>query len=145
MKNYTVYAQLYLRLAVGFGFISAVLDRVGWLGPAGAPNIAWGGWDSFLKYTHVLLPFLPEGISNFIGLLATLAEVILGLLVIVGYKTRYVAIGSFLLTLIFAISMAVSLGLQSPFNYSVFAVSGGSLLLSAIPEYKWSIDKLLAR
>ena len=145
MKNHINYSQLYLRLAIGIGFISAVLDRIGWAGPIGTPNVSWGTWDPFLKYTHSLLPFLPKGISDVMALLATIAEVVFGILIIVGFNTRLMAIGSFLLTLVFAICMTLFFGLKSPLNYSVFAVSAGSLLLSAIPEYKWSIDNLLRR
>jgi uncharacterized membrane protein YphA (DoxX/SURF4 family) len=142
MKNHTNYSQLYLRLAIGLGFIYPVLDRIGWVGAAGETNIAWGNWQAFLDYTHVLMPILPRGLSDVMGLIATLAEVLFGVLLIVGFKTRYVAIGSFILTLSFAICMTITLGIKAPFNYSVFAVSAGALLLSAIPYYRWSIDNL---
>jgi putative oxidoreductase len=123
MKNHTNYSQLYLRLAIGLGFIIPVLDRIGWLGAAGQPNISWGNWQAFLDYTYLLMPVLPRGLSDFMGLIATLAEVLFGVLLIIGFKTRYVAIGSFILTLSFAICMTMTLGIKSPFNYSVFAVS----------------------
>ena len=142
MKNYTSYAQLYLRLALGIGFILPVLDRTGVFGPAGQHNISWGSWDHFLSYTNTLLPFLSRSVANIFGLLATIAEVLFGVLLIIGYKTRITAIGSCLLTLIFALCMAIFTGIKAPFNYSVFPVSAGSLLLSAIPYYKWSVDNL---
>jgi putative oxidoreductase len=143
MKNYSSYAQLFLRLALGGGFIYAVLDRIAWLGPAGTPNIAWGNWTSFLDYTHVLLPFLSKQLSAILGLIATIAETAFGLLLILGFKVRLTAIGSFLLLLGFAICMTFSLGLKAPFNYSVFSASGGALLLATVPFYRWSIDWLL--
>lgn len=142
MKNHTDYSQLYLRLAIGLGFIYPVLDRIGWLGAAGQSNISWGNWQVFLAYTHTLMPILPRGLSDIMGLAATLAEVLFGILLIIGFKTRYVAIGSFILTLCFAVCMTLTLGLKAPFNYSVFAVSASALLLSAIPHYRWSIDHL---
>jgi uncharacterized membrane protein YphA (DoxX/SURF4 family) len=140
MKNYTAYAQLYLRLALGIGFLLPVLDRTGCLGPAGQHFVSWGTWDSFLNYTHLLLPFLSKSASDILGWIATIAEVLFGIFLIIGYKTRLVAKGSFLLTLIFALCMAIFMGIKSPFNYSVFPVSAGALLLSAIPIYRWSID-----
>lgn len=142
MKNHTAYAQLYLRLALGAGFISAVLDRIGWLGPAGQNNVGWGNWQSFLNYTHTLLPFLPQSLSNFCGLLATIAEVVFAVLLIVGFKTRYSAIGSAVLMLFFALAMTASLGLKAPLNYSVFAASAGAFLLAGVETYRWSIDNL---
>jgi putative oxidoreductase len=140
MKNYTSYAQFYLRLALGIGFILPVMDRTGVLGPAGQNNVSWGTWENFLSYTHALLPFLSKSASDIFGLLATIAEAVFGVLLIIGYKTRLTAVGSCLLTLSFALCMAIFTGFKAPFNYSVFPVSAGSLLLSAIPYYKWSID-----
>lgn len=46
------------------------------------------------------------------------------------------AYGSFLLTLIFAVSMLLFAGYRAPFNYSVFVVSFSSLLLAALQESK---------
>src|SRR4051812_5604884 len=106
MKNYNIYAQLYLRLALGIGFIYPVLDRIGWLGPAGQHNVGWGTWKSFLDYTYVLLPFLSRSLSDFMGLLATIAELSFGILLLIGFQTRLVAIGSFAITLIFGLCMA---------------------------------------
>lgn len=142
MKSYSSYAQLFLRLALGIGFIYPVLDRIGTLGPAGTPNVGWGNWDSFLNYTHVLLPFLSKQLSDIFGLLATIAETAFGILLIIGIKIRITAIGSFILLLGFAICMTISLGLKAPFNYSVFSASAGALLLSAVTDYSWSIDRI---
>lgn len=141
-KHYT-FAEILLRLALGIAFIYAVLDRIGWLGPADGKNIAWGNWEAFLDYTHILLPILNRTISDIFGWIATIAEVAFGILLIIGYKTRFAALASFALLLGFGICMALSLGLKAPFNYSVFSASAGALLLSCISDYKWSIDNLL--
>lgn len=142
MKNYSTYAQLYVRLALAIGFIYPVLDRIGWLGPAGQHNVSWGNWDNFQVYVHVLLPFLSKSVSDVMGWLATIAELLFAVLLLIGYYTRVAAIGSFILTLTFAICMATFTGFKAPFNYSVFAVSAAALLLSSLPYYKWSIDNL---
>jgi putative oxidoreductase len=55
MKKTLNFAQLYLRLALGIGFLIPVADRLGWLGPAGQHNISWGNWGNFVKYTNALL------------------------------------------------------------------------------------------
>jgi putative oxidoreductase len=55
------------------------------------------------------------------------------------------AIGSFILTLCFALSMALFTGYRSPFSYSVFVDSAASLVLATIPFYKWSADFLLSK
>ncbi|NRF37768.1 DoxX family protein [Pedobacter foliorum] len=143
MKKYSNAAQLFLRIALGLAFLSAVLDRIGWLGMAGQANIAWGNWASFQQYTHTLLPFFPKQLSDIMGITATVAEALFGLLLIVGYKTKTTAIGSFILLLSFGLMMTLVLGLKAPLNYSVFSASAGALLLASLPSYKWSLDNLM--
>ena len=143
MKKYTDTAQLFLRIALGLGFLSAVLDRIGYLGAAGQDNIAWGNWESFQQYTHTLLPFLSKPISDIMGFIATVGEALFGLLLIIGYRTRQSAIGSFLLLLSFAFMMTITLGLKAPLNYSVFSASAGAFVLATLSSYRWSIDNYL--
>ncbi|MDN3673147.1 DoxX family membrane protein [Flavobacterium branchiarum] len=144
MKNTQQLAQLFLRLALGIGFILPVLDRLGMLGAAGEPNVGWGNWTNFVDYTNSLIPYLNHNMANIMGVIATAAEIIFGVLLIIGFKIKITAYGSFLLTLSFALSMLLFAGYRAPFNYSVFTASAASLLLATIPFYNWSIDKLLA-
>lgn len=144
MKSYTAYLQLYIRLALGIGFIYPVLDRIGYLGPADGQNIGWGNWESFLSYTHVLTPYLSKSMSGIAAWLATIAETVFGILLLLGFKTRIVAVGSAFLLMGFAVSMALFLGFKAPFNYSVFSASGGAFLLAIMPEFRWSIDSLIS-
>lgn len=132
--------QLYLRLALGIGFILPVLDRIGLLGLPGEPNVGWGNWANFIDYTHSLMPYLSRDIANILGGIASLAEVVFGVMLIIGYKTRYAALGSGMLTLLFALSMLLFAGYRAPFNYSVFVCSAGSFLLFGLDHYKWSVD-----
>src|ERR1700710_2241542 len=101
MKTTQNYAQLYLRLSLGTGFLLPVTDRLGWLGPAGQHNVDWGRWDNFVAYTHLLMPYLSRPLTNLMGILATLAEVCFGLQFLLGYKIKLAAWGAFLLTLTF--------------------------------------------
>ena len=144
MKNTQQLAQIFLRLALGIGFILPVLDRLGMLGAAGEPNVGWGNWTNFVDYTNSLMPYLNHNMANIMGAIATGAEIIFGVLLIIGFKIKITAYGSFLLTLSFALSMLFFAGYRAPFNYSVFTASAASLLLATIPFYNWSIDKLLA-
>lgn len=137
------YPQLLLRLALGIGFILPVLDRLGFLGLPGEPNVGWGNWENFIDYTHSLMPYLNRPVANIIGTVATVAEVLFGILLIAGFKTRYVALGSFALTLAFALSMLFFAGYRAPFNYSVFVCSTASLLLASVSNYRWSLDDSL--
>lgn len=133
-------AQLYLRLALGIGFILPVADRLGWLGPAGQNFVDWGNWQNFVTYTNSLMPFLNRPTAVFFGLLATIGEFGVGLLFLIGYRIREAAICGFLLLLSFALCMAFFLGIKSPFNYSVFTDSAACLLLALLPVSRWSID-----
>ncbi len=142
--NASAIPQLFLRLSLGIGFILPVLDRFGLLGAPGEPNVGWGNWHNFVVYTNSLLPYLNAGTAEVMGALATIGEILFGILLIIGYKTKLAAIGSFALTLAFALSMLFFAGYRAPFNYSVFAVSAASLLLATVPLYKWSIDAYLA-
>ena len=140
MKNTPHFAQLFLRLALGIGFILPVMDRFGWLGAPGSPTVGWGSWAMFLDYTNSLMPYLARPAANAMAIVATAGELIFAVLLIIGYKIKLAAIGSFLLTLAFALSMLVFANYRAPFNYSVFVVSASSLLLATLPGYKWSID-----
>lgn len=144
MENSFRTPQLLLRIALGVSFISTVSDRIGLLGPFGTRNIEWGNWDSFIDYTTTMMPFLDRPTVNIMGGIASLAEAIIGILLIIGFKTRTAAIASCLLTLIFALAMTVFLGIKAPINFSVFTVISASLLLSKIPVYEWSIDQYFA-
>lgn len=133
-------AQLFLRIALAIGFISPVLDRFGLWGPPGTPNVGWGAWKPFCDYAYTLMFFLPRSLSDFFAAVATAAEVLFGIQLLVGWKIRWAALGSGILTLTFALCMTLALGVHAPLNYSVFAVSAGSFLLATLPGYPWSID-----
>ena len=141
MKNSFKIPQLLLRLALGIGFLTTVSDRLGLL-PADTRNIEWGAWDKFIDYTATLMPFLDRPVVNVMGGIATFFETAIGILLIIGFKTRYAAIASCLLTLTFAIAMTTFLGIKAPINFAVFGTCAGSLLLSTIPVYHWSLDNL---
>jgi putative oxidoreductase len=146
MKNSFRIPQLLLRIALGIGFLVTVSDRLGILGPVGPAhkNVEWGNWDNFLNYTATLMPFLERPMVNIAGSIATLAEAAIGILLIAGFKTRLAAISSCILTLIFALSMTLFLGIKAPINFAVFPVCTASLLLATIPVYNWSLDYFLA-
>jgi len=135
--------QLILRLSLGAGFLLPVMDRLGWLGAPGSASVAWGNWANFVTYTNKLMPFLPQGGASVMGLIATIGEALVGICLIIGFRTSLAALGAAILTLTFGICMALFLGIGAPFNYPVFVFTGGSLLLSGIKTYKWSVDGLL--
>lgn len=134
--------KTFLRLAIAFGFLSAVADRFG-MWPA--EITAWGNWDSFLAYTEKINPWLPTALIPAVGGLATAAEVFFALALLAGYKTEFFARLSGLLMLLFALAMTFSTGIKSAFDASVFAASAGAFGLSLIKEKYWELDSLISK
>lgn len=136
MKRNFSKAQLLLRFALGAGFLLPVLDRLGLLGAPGNIHVTWGNWSNFVTYTHSLMPYVSINAASFFGALATIGEALFGIMLIVGYKVRIAAYGSFALTLIFALSMLFFIQYRAPFDYSVFVVSFSCLLLASLQTEK---------
>ena len=53
------FSSVFLRVALGGAFLSAVADRFGLWGAYGYPNVAWGSYSRFVAYTAKLLWLLP--------------------------------------------------------------------------------------
>ena len=124
-------AQWFLRVALAAGFLSAVADRFGLWGPAGAANVAWGAWQPFVDYVAKLNWFAPAASIPVLAWASTVAEVILGIGLLIGWQLRWFALGAGLLLLSFAATMTLALGPKAPLDFSVFAAAGGAFLLAA--------------
>jgi thiosulfate dehydrogenase [quinone] large subunit len=134
--------KLFLRFAIGTGFLSAVADRFG-LWPAEVS--AWGNWESFLEYTKLINPLIPETMIAVFGAIATAAELLFGISLIIGFKTELVAKLSGFLMLIFALAIAFSTGIKGVFDYSVFAASAAAFGLSIMNEKYLELDLFLSK
>jgi len=139
------YSSVVLRIALAVGFLSAVADRFGLWGPFGEPNVDWGNFSRFLEYTHSINWFVPWELIPALGSIATVAEIILGLLLLVGWHTRATALLSALLLLTFGVAMTLGLGVKAPLNYAVFTGMGGALLLANCQSFPFSLDQLRVR
>jgi len=143
--RFAAYAALLLRMGLGLGFLSAVADRLGLWGAFGQPNVEWGNFSRFLEYTHTLNWYLPTEMIPALGVIATAAEILFGLLLVFGWHTRVAALLSGLLLLMFGTSMTLALGIKAPLNFAVLTGIGGALLLATCERYLFSVDELLAR
>jgi len=139
------FSSVFLRLALGISFLSAVADRFGLWGPFGRPNVAWGNYARFVAYTAKLNWFLPTVMISALAIISTVAETVFGLLLILGWKTRVIALLSGALLLAFALAMTMALGVQAPLNASVFSAGGGALVLATCSDFPFSLDGLLRR
>lgn len=119
-------AIFYVRIALGCGFLSAVADRFGLWGRYGG----WGNFANFTRYTAQVNSFMPAFTIPFLAWAATVAETAFGIMLIFGLWLRWVSFGSAILLAMFGATMAISLGLKKPLDYSVFSASGAALLLA---------------
>ena len=142
-SKFAGYAALLLRIGIGVGFLSAVADRFGLWGAFGQPNVEWGNFSRFLEYTHTLNWYLPAGMIPLLGGIATGAEILFGLLILVGWHTRVAALLSGLLLLTFGVAMTLALGIKAPLNFAVLTGVGGALLLANCEGFPFSVDELL--
>ncbi len=123
--------EWFLRLSISAGFLSAVADRLGFY----PKEISvWGNWEAFLAYTKTINTHLPESLVPFLGYTATFLEIILGILLLIPYKTTWIAKGSGLLLLLFGLSMALSTTFKAPLDYSVFCAAAAAFGLSVITK-----------
>jgi putative oxidoreductase len=123
-------AMLYARFALGAAFLSAVADRFGLWGKYGG----WGNFANFTQYTGQVNSFMPAFTIPFLAWAATAAELSLGVALIIGFRPRSVALGAATLLFLFGTAMAISFGIKSPLDYSVFSASAGALLLASRRE-----------
>jgi len=118
---------LYARIALGAAFLSGIADRFGlyW-----GRNVGYGNFDGFMQYTAKVNSFMPPATIPFLAWAATAGELFFGIALILGIWPRWIALGSALLLALFGIAMAISFGIKSPMDYSVFSASGAAILLA---------------
>lgn len=132
--------KLFLRIAISVGFLSAVADRFGmWAKEVSA----WGNWESFVKYTETINPWFPTALIPTLAIVATSAEILFAVFLLIGFKTELFAKLSGFLLLIFALSMSFSIGIKAPFDYSVFAASAGAFALGTMKEKYLELDQFI--
>jgi uncharacterized membrane protein YphA (DoxX/SURF4 family) len=144
-SKFASYPTLLLRIGLGVGFLSAVADRFGLWGAFGQPNVEWGNFSRFLEYTYTLNWYLPERMILPMGIIATGAEILFGVLLLVGWHTRAAALLSGVLLVTFGVAMTLALGVKAPLNFAVLTGIGGAFLLANCEKFPFSLDELLSR
>jgi putative oxidoreductase len=121
------WAFLYARATLGIAFLSGIADRFGlWRGR----NVGYGNFDGFVRYTAKVNSFMPASSIPFLAWTATIAELVLGVFLLAGVWLRWTALARALLLIHFGAAMAISFGLKSPLDYSVFSASATAILLA---------------
>ena len=143
--NGTQMVRLFARFALGTSFLSAVADRFGLWGSHAARNVSWGAFAHFVEYTGTVLSLFPSSFTVPLARAATVAETVIGVLLVAGFKTRIASVLAGLLLLSFAIGMVTGLGLKKPLDYSVFSAAAAAFLLAFWEPDRFTLDKLLKR
>ncbi|MGA7906378.1 MAG: DoxX family protein [Candidatus Sulfotelmatobacter sp.] len=124
--NWERAAVLYARIALGAAFLSAVASRFGlW-----DKTLDLKHFTNFMQYAAEVNSFMPASLIPFLAWASTVAETFCGILLILGLWPRWVALASAIMLAMFGTAMAISFGLKSPMDYSVFSASGAAALLA---------------
>lgn len=137
----TTIATWFLRIALAAGFLSAVADRFGMWGPPGGTNVAWGNMENFISYVGVLNSFLPEALYPLLAWGVTIAEIIVGIGLLIGRKLKWFAYASFILLFIFAMAMSFTTGIKTALDASVYTGAAGALMLAVMVRNKKRQDR----
>jgi len=125
------FVKLFLRIAIALGFLSAIADRFGFW----AKDVsAWGNWDNFLEYTQLINPWMQSSIIPFVGVVATVIEIVCAVSLLIGFKVELFSKISGFLLLLFAIAMITSTGIKGVFDYSVLSAAAGAFALSQLKD-----------
>ena len=114
---------LYARATLGIAFLSGI-------GLWRGRNVGYGNFAGFIRYTAKVNSFMPASSIPFLAWTATIAELVLGIFLLAGVWLRWTALASALLLILFGTAMAISFGLKSPLDYSVFSASATAVLLA---------------
>src|SRR5205823_399471 len=102
-------------------YLSSVADRFGAWGRHGAPSVTWGDFQHFASDVATLLPWAPKSVVPVLAWLATALESAFGLGLLIGVRTRMMAIGSAILLAAFGLSMTFStVGIHAALASSIF-------------------------
>jgi putative oxidoreductase len=125
---------VYARVALGAAFLSAVASRFGlWDKALDLKHFA-----NFIEYTAEVNSFLPRAVIPYVAVVATVCEMSLGILLILGLWPRWVSLASAALLAMFGTAMAISFGLKSPMGYSVFSAKAESSFIWSSPTRRFN-------
>jgi putative oxidoreductase len=140
-----------LAFTTPFVLVAATRGRVTYFNALGRVTIAgafllalWNRFDNFagfVRYTRLVLSFMPPDSIPVLAVAATACEVSLCIAMFMGIKTRFASAGAAVLLLMFATAMVIS-GL-SQFGWAVYVLSAGAFMLSTADASFLSLDSIL--
>jgi uncharacterized membrane protein YphA (DoxX/SURF4 family) len=130
---------IFARVTLAAGFLSAVADRFGLWAEAGTNQVGWGNFETFTQYVQTLAPYLPDTLVTAAAWGATAVEILLGGTLLLGVKIRWAALGSAATLVVFAVSMFIFAGFETPLSASVFTAAAAALLLVLAPPGSYTV------
>jgi putative oxidoreductase len=130
-RSRSVNAAVRFWIAVDFAY--SIADRFGLVGHYGSPGVSWGNWKNFVAYTRVLTGWLPIAAAPLLAVAATVYEAVLAVTLAFGVLSRVFCLATALLTGIYTVTMSLTSGFMSQFDYAVLLLCVGSLFLAAAP------------
>lgn len=125
---YLKFVKLFLRLTLAVGFLVSVADRFGvW-----TTHATWGSWDKYIEYNQMLLPYFGQTLVQIIAIFVTTLEILFAFLLLIGWKTQWIAKCCGILLLIFGFTLWFSEGLKSAMDVSVFTAAAAAFGLSTM-------------
>lgn len=120
-----------VRVLISAEFLLSVADRLGVFGGPGSASVEWGDFGHFVSYTARVAAFLPAGLAPVLAVAATVAEIGLGVALLLGVWLRWSALATAGMLASYAGCMAISLPAAEHFHYSVFLLCAVMLAVAA--------------
>jgi uncharacterized membrane protein YphA (DoxX/SURF4 family) len=98
-----------------------------------------------MEYAAKVNPWAPPALVPMLAWTATVAEILLGVALLVGLYTRLAGVASGVLLSSFAIGMTFGTGVKTALDASVFSAAAGAFALALLGPDPWSVDGRLRR
>ena len=95
-----------------------------------------GQYGRFLGVYPAVITFCASSLANIAGWIAMVLEIVFSICLLVGFKTQLVAKLTACLIASFSLSMTISLGIKSTFDYSVWNAVAAALAIAIIDNNK---------
>lgn len=111
-----------MRIILAIIYLWVVADRLSLLGSAGNMGVVWGNFENFLAYTATLNPWFQRGVSDVLGYIVTFLEIVIAVILLSGIRLKEASLASFVLLIIFTLSMIFSVGFTVAYDFIIFTV-----------------------
>jgi hypothetical protein len=129
------FAVLFTRFALAATYLSGVADRFGAWGRYGSPNVSWGDFQHFVARVQTYVPHASPSLALVVAWVSTVLDSALALGLLIGVRTRTMAIGSGMLLVGYAVAVAISpAGLHATFASGLLGLAAASMLLAAVVD-----------